>query len=83
MTSIGLHQLPHLAFKNKGLVQGSKLAGCYHCGKTFESKEIKDFTDNGQTCLCPSCGIDSIVGDMSGFPITETSMQDAHKYLFG
>ncbi|MFL0243297.1 hypothetical protein [Mycobacterium sp. SMC-17] len=24
----------------------------------------------GQTALCPGCGIDSVIGDQSGYPIT-------------
>lgn len=83
MSNIGLSQLPSLAFKNKSLVQGSKSVGCYHCGKVFEPKEVTLYTDGDQTCLCPHCGVDSLIGDMTGFPVTESSMQDAHSYLFG
>jgi hypothetical protein len=49
----------------------SGLCGCFYCLDIFEYKDIEDWTDHKQTALCPSCGIDSVIGDTSGFPITE------------
>jgi len=31
--------------------------------------EIQDWTDDGDTALCPKCGIDSVIGSVSGYPI--------------
>jgi len=37
---------------------------------------VDDPTLPGQTALCPGCGIDSLIGDQSGRPIT-TQFLDA------
>jgi hypothetical protein len=36
----------------------------------FPPTEIKEWCDDGNTAICPRCGIDSVIGDASGFPIT-------------
>ncbi|MFT3808618.1 MAG: hypothetical protein QM698_01740 [Micropepsaceae bacterium] len=30
---------------------------------------IEDWCDDDDTALCPKCGIDSVIGDASGFPV--------------
>ena len=49
-------------------VLASKQVGCFHCLKTFSPAEIVDWIDNttrpeGDTALCPHCGIDAVIGD--------------------
>ena len=75
-------QFPSLAFKNKTLLSLSKKVGCYHCCKIYEPTEIKEFTDKGQTALCPHCQIDSVVTDCCGFNLTEEILKEAHKQMF-
>lgn len=37
-------------------------ASCFGCLEIFESAaDIKRWTDDGQTAICPKCGIDSII----------------------
>ena len=38
--------------------------------------------DKGQTGLCPHCGIDSVIGDRSGFPITGEFLAKMKSYWF-
>lgn len=78
----GITQFPILAMKNKNIIQQSKKAGCFHCFKIFETNEINAYTDNGQTVLCPKCGIDSVVGDMCGFELNEQILELAHKFWY-
>ena len=80
--SVGIAQLPNLAFKNRRLVEQSQIAGCFHCGKTFSPQDVKQYTDNEQTSICPLCGVDAVLGDMAGFAITEQSLQHAKYYWF-
>lgn len=35
--------------------------GCFYCLSFFESKEIDSWIDEGQTALCPKCGIKSVL----------------------
>jgi hypothetical protein len=56
-------------------VMASKVCGCFCCGHIFSPSDIEQWTDKndqdlGQTAFCPKCSIDSILGDLSGFPIT-------------
>jgi hypothetical protein len=48
--------------------------GCFYCRATFPTDEITEWTDEvdgvGQTALCPRCGIDSVIGDRSGFELS-------------
>ena len=68
---------------------GSTLCGCFYCCQTFSPTEIRDWVDpadddleTGTTALCPFCGIDSVIGDRSGFPVTSEFLQQLNKYWF-
>lgn len=53
------------------------------CLKIFESNEIVDWTDaDDDTALCPSCEIDSVIGDASGYPITREFLLKMQEYWF-
>ena len=36
-------------------------AGCFYCQQFFDSATIEEWTDDGQTPLCPLCGTDSVL----------------------
>ena len=38
-----------------------KVAGCYYCLKVFQLKEVTKFIDDGETMLCPYCGVDAVL----------------------
>lgn len=38
--------------------------------------------DIGQCALCPHCGIDSVIGSLSGFPIDEAFLSEMKRYWF-
>lgn len=82
MDQTPVQQLMNLAFKNRRLVQQSAKAGCIFCCKVYESTDIKNYTDNDQTCLCPHCGTDTVLGDMGGYAITEENLNKANQYWF-
>lgn len=48
-----------------------------YCGHEFPPSEISSsgWTDTrnpkGSTALCPECGIDAVLGDGSGYPVTD------------
>ncbi len=73
--------------KHKTELMESKLCGCFYCCQTFAPSEITEWTDEGQdgegvTALCPKCDVDSVIGDKSGFPITEEFLQRMKAYWF-
>lgn len=75
-------QLPSFVFKNKSLLSISRNAGCYHCCKIFKADEVKEFTDEGETALCPICKVDAIIFDCIGYELTESNLQKSYKYWF-
>lgn len=79
---IGFRQLSHFSMKNKALLGISSKAGCYSCCKVFLANEIKEYTDDGETALCPYCSVDAVVGDASGYLVTEDNLRIASKYWF-
>ena len=69
--------------RNGSELRKSDRAGCFYCCSIFRPSEIRDWVDEGKdanlldeprdgsTALCPKCGIDSVIGDASGFPVRD------------
>jgi len=55
--------------RNRDAIQKSALCGCFYCCQTFPSTEVQEYT-YPEDALCPKCGIDSVLADSSGHPIT-------------
>ena len=64
-------------------VKRSELCGCFYCTAVFPPTSIVDWIDDrnvpeqkvGATALCPKCGIDSVIGSASGYPISPEFLQ--------
>ncbi len=70
---------------NRDYLSKDKKCGCFYCLKIFDPKEIIDwcyYVSDEDTAICPYCGIDSIIGESSGFPITEEFLKKMHNYWF-
>ena len=66
----------------KQLSQDTK-CGCFYCLTIFDPKEIKFWiSDKHGTATCPYCGIDSVIGESSGFPITAEFLEKMKAYWF-
>ncbi|MDQ1000297.1 hypothetical protein QFZ28_000697 [Neobacillus niacini] len=63
-------------------LEKDKICGCFYCTKIFSPAEITEWIDDDDTALCPYCGIDSVIGESSGFPITEQVLQEMHRVWF-
>lgn len=50
-------------------IETSTLCGCFFCCEIYSSEKIEEWIDEGQTAICPECGIDAVIGDASRFPI--------------
>ena len=64
-------------------LERSSEAGCFYCCSIFDPALITEWIDGRgprQTALCPRCGIDSVIGDRSGFPVSKEflSLMRAH-----
>ena len=67
---------------NREEILRSTDCGCFSCLKTFPSSEVAEWLHDG-TVLCPYCGIDSVLGSMSGYPLTEDFLSQMNKRWFG
>jgi len=52
-------------------LENSSYCGCFHCLQVFNPKDIICWIDEDKTALCPLCGIDSVIGDDSGYPVRD------------
>ncbi len=69
-----------------------KVCGCFYCRKIYAPSEITEWLiakddsnkcDRYGTAICPYCGIDSVIGESSGYPITEAFLTAMEKRWFG
>ena len=65
----------HSIFHKKEILE-SETCGCFYCLKTFNPNQIEEWVDDdkaeeNKTALCPFCGVDSVLGDKSGFPVSD------------
>jgi NAD-dependent SIR2 family protein deacetylase len=56
-----LDRLHRHARLNRTFMVPGKPCHCFHCLKTFMPEAISGWTDDGNTALCPYCGIDSVL----------------------
>ena|SRR5438067_9475358 len=82
------HVAAHLhSISHRTELMNSDECGCFYCLKVFNPKLIVEWVDEdadgvGRTALCPKCGIDSVIGSASGYPITEHFLQAMHDHWF-
>jgi hypothetical protein len=71
---------------NREEVLQSNFCSCFYCSRTFKSKEVVEWIDESSkiaTAQCPFCGIDSVIGDKSGYPVTnKIFLEGLHSIYF-
>ncbi|MDT3381149.1 hypothetical protein RNI52_27735 [Labrys neptuniae] len=65
-------------------LEKSASCGCFYCCQTFTVAKIEEWIDDEEgTALCPYCGIDSLIGSASGYPVNDREfLQAMHKLWF-
>jgi len=83
----------HIA-DNRAEVEASTQCGCCYCMQTFAPSEIvawsgldvSNFDDpeamNAGTALCPRCGSEAVVGNASGYEISQQFLSRMHDAWF-
>ncbi len=70
-----LDQAQFASFYNRSSIQGSQMAGCFHCQTIFAAYEVSDWLDEQYeqqaSAVCPRCKVSAVIGDASGYPIEE------------
>ncbi len=64
---------------NQREIDGSALCGCFYCLEVFPASRVIEWIDGvgAETAVCPNCGIDSVIGDASGYPVTNKKFLEA------
>ncbi len=62
---------------NRDELARSVNAGCFYCCEIYEASVIDEWVDAETTAICPRCGIDSVIGDASGFLVTDKAFLKA------
>lgn len=71
------------SINNEPMLRRDKRCGCFYCLRVFDSSEIAEWIeDKSGTALCPHCGIDSVIGESSGYPLTREFLQQMNRYWF-
>lgn len=71
------------AMRNKSQLAAAPKAGCYQCLKIFEPVEIKEYTDQEETALCPYCSEDAVIPEKNNVPITEEYLKAVKEFWIG
>jgi hypothetical protein len=84
----GVREAHRRSIRHRAEIEAGGLCGCFYCGARYPPGEIVKWTDlnedhKHQTALCPRCGIDSVIGDQSGFEISEEFLATMKRYWFG
>ena len=68
---------------NKEDLRNDLVCGCFYCLEIFCPTEITEWIpDTKGTAVCPYCGVDSVIGENSGFPITKDFLTEMNRYWF-
>jgi hypothetical protein len=55
---------------------------CFYCLRGFSTEQISRWTDDGNTALCPHCGIDAVLSSNAD-PLSDALIQQLHTIYFG
>lgn len=78
----------HFSSGHMEALKKDAVCGCFYCLRIFNPSEIEEWIiddnpiDKNGTAICPHCGIDSVIGESSGFPITTDFLRGMRKYWF-
>ncbi len=68
---------------NREELRKDSLCGCFYCCEIFTPDKITEWIEDTKgTACCPFCGIDSVIGKYSGFPITPEFLGEMKKEWF-
>lgn len=69
-----------LSLYNKTAIAQCQKVGCYHCLMIFDPKEVKEWTDEGQTAICPFCAVDAVLAETDNTLLTRELLTKLRDY---
>lgn len=73
------------SIRNKKEILNSNIVCCYYCKTIYNACDQYSYINDGDedTALCIKCGVDSIIGDASTYPISDRNfISHIHFYAF-
>lgn len=67
---------------NRKEIELSKSCCCISCRNFFPPSEVKDYTDDDQTAICPYCGEAALIGDASKIDMDANLVSNMHIHYF-
>jgi hypothetical protein len=91
METLDLHRLHKLSGWHEDAIQRSDLCGCFCCVRIFARTEIVEWVDEpphcprgpGKTAICPLCGVDAVLPEEIGQPLTVELLTAMNEKWFG
>jgi hypothetical protein len=68
---------------HRSMIAASTACGCFYCLAMFSPSEVREWTDSGETALCPNCGIDAVLPGRASFPLDRGFLQKMNAHWFG
>jgi hypothetical protein len=70
-----------LVNRQRDAIMASTMVGCCDCLGIFPATDIKEWTDRGQTAICPHCWVDFILPD-AAISLSVPLLKAMHSYWF-
>lgn len=67
---------------HKNEIESSSQCACFACLKIFTPSDITEWFEDEGTAVCPYCSVDAVIGDKSGYPVTDAFLADMKKRWF-
>ena len=71
---------------NRDLLENDSACGCFYCLELYNPAEITEWCCEPEagrvTVLCPRCGIDSVIPESAGYPLTEEFLKSMNDFWF-
>lgn len=80
-----LEELHERAHDNEIEILGSKTCSCFFCRQTYDARKVNDWVNgqNGMTAICPECGMDAVIGDKGGEPLSKETLKALNLAYYG
>ena len=77
-----LVKLHKCATNNRKDIETSDMCGCFYCKEIFYAGDVTEWTDDGNTAICPHCGVDSVICNKKDYVVTPEDLELLNKYYF-
>lgn len=83
MSKYDLKAIHKRCSKHRDEIATTDTCGCFYCQKLFHPREIKEWTDQQTTAICPHCGIDSVLPSTKDLTVTAELLAAMEAHWFG